>query len=75
MRRIDEYIKEEKLENDVYLILQVHDELVYEIKSDISEKVSKKIKEIMESIIDPKDTMGIKLKANYAIGKNWGELK
>ncbi len=75
MKRIDDYITREKLADKVFLILQVHDELVYEIKSEIAEKVSKEIKEIMETIIDPKDTRGIKLKANYAIGNNWGELK
>lgn len=75
MKRIDEYIGKEKLEDKVFLILQVHDELVYEIQKDIAEEVSIKIKEIMETIIDPKDTSGIKLKANYAIGSNWGELK
>jgi DNA polymerase-1 len=75
MKRIDDYIVEEKLEDKVFLILQVHDELVYEIKKDIADTVANKIKTIMESIIDPKDTKGIKLVANHAIGNNWGELK
>lgn len=75
MKRIDDYIVSEKMEKDVYLILQVHDELVYEIREDIVKKVVAKIKEIMESVIDPKDIKGIKAVANFAIGKNWGEMK
>jgi DNA polymerase-1 len=80
MIKVDEYLRREKLENDVFPLLQVHDELVYEIrageKAKISiEEISKKIGEIMESIMDPKDIKGVVLKAESAIGDNWGELK
>lgn len=75
MKRIDEYLISEKLQNDVYLILQVHDELVYEIKESIVEKVMPKIKKIMESVIDTKDIKGVPLTANGEVGKNWGEMK
>jgi len=75
MKRVDDYLVKNKLDEDVYLILQVHDELVYEIKEGIADKVAKEIKKIMESVVDPKDTLGIIFIANYAIGKNWGELK
>lgn len=70
MKRIDDEIGD-----DADLILQVHDELVYEIKEEKAEKVAEKIKSIMESIIDPKDIKGIRCVANAAIGKNWGDLK
>jgi DNA polymerase-1 len=73
--RIDEWIKKEHLENDVFPLLQVHDELVFEIKNDKAEDVSKHILEIMESVVDPKDTHGIIFKAERALGANWGELK
>lgn len=75
MKRVDDYFILEKIEKDAYLILQVHDELVYEIKENIAKKVVAKIKEIMESVIDPKDIKGIKAVANFAIGSNWGDMK
>lgn len=75
MKRIDDYLISEKLQNDVYLILQVHDELVYEMKESVVEKVLPKIKKIMESVIDPKDIKGIPLTANGEVGKNWGEME
>ena len=68
-------ITKEDLQKDAHLILQVHDELVYEIKEEKAKKIADNIKEIMESVIDPKDIKGITCVANYAIGKNWGELK
>ncbi|VWL85100.1 DNA polymerase I [Oceanivirga miroungae] len=54
------------------MLVQVHDELIFEIKEENLEKEIKEIKEIMENTIKFKN---IKLKVNYNIGDNWGELK
>jgi DNA polymerase-1 len=75
MIRVNEYIEKNNLENDVFLLLQVHDELVFEIKEGVSKEVALQIEKIMESIIDPKEINGIVLEATSAVGKNWGELK
>lgn len=75
MSQIDKYFTENKLEEDAHLLLQVHDELVYEIKEDKTKEVSKKIQKIMESVIEPKNIYGIELKVDVSIGDNWGELK
>lgn len=74
MKKIDDYLTSEGLAKDAYLILQVHDELVYEIRKEKAQEISEKIKKIMESIIDPKDIEGIRLIANSALGPNWGTL-
>jgi DNA polymerase I-like protein with 3'-5' exonuclease and polymerase domains len=55
--------------------MQVHDELVYEVKESLAEKVGPKIRDIMESIIDPKDTFGVICAANASIGHNWDDMK
>ena len=75
MVRVQEWIEKEGLTKDVYPLLQVHDELIYEIKKDKAEKVIKQIEKIMESVMDPKDSQGIVLEAKGHIGSNWGELK
>jgi len=75
MKEVDDYIKKEKLEKDVYLLLQVHDELIYEIKTPKVKKVSKDIKEIMEKVVPLKDTKQIPLTVETSAGPNWGELK
>jgi len=75
MIKVDEYVKREGLEKDVYPLLQVHDELVYEIKKGKEKEVAAEIEKIMESVIDPKDTKGVVLKAAAHTGDNWGELK
>jgi len=75
MIQVGEYLRQNGFENDTFLLLQVHDELVYEIRRDKVEHISKEIKRIMESIIDPKDTKGIVMVAESHGGRDWGELK
>jgi DNA polymerase-1 len=75
MIKIDDYIQKEGLSDDVRMLLQVHDELLFEIreKADV-DGIAAKIKEIMESVIDPSKTSGVKCVADYSVGKNWGEI-
>lgn len=75
MKRIDDYLTEKKYGDDAQLILQVHDELVYEIRESKAKEIAEEIKNIMETVVRPEDIHGIKLTANAAVGKNWGELK
>lgn len=69
MIKSDEYLK--RMQIDGKLILQVHDELVFEINDKYIDKTSKDIKVIMENIYPLK----VPLKVNLGISKNLGELK
>ena len=70
MIKIYNHIK--PLGNKCKLICQIHDELLFEVKEDIVEKVSLEIKDIMENILSESS---IKLKVSYSIGDNWLEAK
>lgn len=61
-----------KNDDDIRMLLQVHDELIFEIKDGSIEKYMDKIKEIMEKTIKFED---IRLSANGSVAKNWGLLK
>lgn len=77
MKNIWDMIKTEKLENSVFPILQIHDELVFEIKDELVQDVSKKIQEIMEKPIDKEFLDGKKtvpIVTDMHTGKNWGEM-
>lgn len=54
----------------VRMILQVHDELVFEVKSDQVKPFSKKVKKIMEEVYQLKVPIKVEVKA----GKSWGEM-
>lgn len=75
MIKIDEYIEANNLREDAHLLLQVHDELVYEITTAKAEKIAQKIKNIMEEVVPPKDIQGIVCVAEYGIGESWGKIK
>jgi DNA polymerase-1 len=63
------------LKNDVRLLLQVHDELVYEIKENLVASFAPEIKKMMENVISPKETNGVVCVAESSVGDNWGEMK
>ncbi|OHA86865.1 MAG: hypothetical protein A2644_00075, partial [Candidatus Zambryskibacteria bacterium RIFCSPHIGHO2_01_FULL_39_63] len=75
MRDVNNYLEEEKLGEKINLILQIHDEIVYEIDSDILEKVVPQIKLIMESALTKEETLGVPIVVNSSVGENWGNLK
>jgi DNA polymerase I len=64
-----------KLSDYVHLLLQVHDELVFEIPTDLIETVAPKIKELMEQVADLEKTKGVVCKVEYKVGDNWGEMQ
>jgi DNA polymerase-1 len=65
------------LNDDVKLILPWHDELIFEIKDNIKEKIIPEIKDIMENIDKLNFPVKINLKLNVKIkeGKNLWEIK
>lgn len=74
MARIYAMTLKEGIDKEVRPLLQIHDELMYEVKEDLIDTVVPKIRAIMEDIIPPKDIFGITLTTGFAEGKNWGEL-
>ncbi len=58
-------------QDDIKMILQVHDELIFEMKEDSVDKYLGRIKSIMENIIKLK----VPIIADAKIGNNWGEMK
>ncbi|MGB6130018.1 MAG: DNA polymerase [Psychrilyobacter sp.] len=57
---------------DIKMNLQVHDELIFEVKKEKMEEYTKLIKDIMETTVKLDH---VKLKANVAMGDNWSEAK
>ena len=64
--------EEFKDKEDINMLLQVHDELIFEVKNESVDKYLKEIDNIMENTIKLKN---VRLAANGNVGKNWGELK
>lgn len=67
MLELDQYCQESK--DKVRMIMQVHDELVFEVSEDILEDASEKIKSVMENVV----SLSVKLNVGIGIGANWDE--
>ncbi|OGH77728.1 MAG: DNA polymerase I [Candidatus Magasanikbacteria bacterium RIFCSPLOWO2_12_FULL_47_9b] len=71
MIALDEEIQKKYSNNDVKLILQVHDELVLEVKKGLEHAVSALVKKTMEEVVK----LRVPVEVHVSIGKRWGELK
>lgn len=74
MVKADEMIAEKKWEEKVKLILQVHDELVYEVDDDLAEEAAKEIREVMETVAPEKELAGVPIVAEAKRGGDWGDM-
>lgn len=67
MINVDNWLQQDNL--DAKVILQVHDELVLEVKEDILSYVTENIKRIMSN----STTLSVPLVVDAGVGKNWDE--
>ena len=69
MLDIDWAIKEQGL--DSKMILQVHDELIFEVPKDEISKMEQLVREKMENAVE----LNVKLKVDMGTADNWYDLK
>lgn len=67
MINVDTWLQQEKI--DAKVILQVHDELVLEVREDLTQSISDKIKMLMAEAAD----LSVPLVVDVGIGNNWDE--
>jgi len=56
-------------------LLQVHDELVFEIEKAYVKEYVPKLKDMMEQVLDEKARKNIPFSAHGEVGPNWGEME
>lgn len=59
----------------VRMLLQVHDELVFEVRDDVLEAECTKLEAIMEGVLKEQETYGVPILCDVEIGPNWADLK
>ena len=70
MIKISDFIHESGNQDNAFMLLQVHDELLFEVKEELVKKISERIKYIMEHVhqLDVPFTVYVKY------GNNWAEV-
>jgi DNA polymerase-1 len=69
MNKIHKIIKDESLH--VKMLLQIHDELIFEVDEADAVEIGERFRSVMEGIME----LNIPLKASMNIGNKWSELK
>lgn len=69
MQKVADWLASSKL--DVQMLLQVHDELVFEAAEADAEMAGEKIRDIMSSVV----TLDVPLAVDVAIAQSWGEME
>ncbi len=68
MIRMSEWLKTQDT-NNIKMVMQVHDELVFEVKAEYVEQYRDKIKSIMENCYQ----LSVPLRVDAGVGSNWDE--
>lgn len=71
LKTINKSEKKKDVSPRVKMLLQVHDELVFEIDKNYLQTAAAAIKKIMETVVN----FEVPLKVDLEAGQNWGELK
>ena len=61
---------EKEYKESVSMVLQVHDELIFEVRAEVAEKFAAAVKKVMQDAYP----LRVPLIAETMIGKNWGEI-
>jgi DNA polymerase-1 len=71
----EDFLEKNKLKDKVKLLLQIHDEIIFEVEEGFAGEIAEKIKKIMEGVVSVEQTKGVPIVVDYKIGDNWSELK
>ncbi|WP_336293761.1 DNA polymerase I [Bartonella sp. CB169] len=71
MIQMEYALEKEKL--SAKMLLQVHDELIFEVPEDESEKTMVLVKKVMENATMPAFSLSVPIEVKVMVAKNWGE--
>ena len=71
MIEVEKVLNKKFKKDEVKMIIQVHDELLFEVKSAKAKEAESIIKKIMENVIDLK----VPVIVDASVGDNWGEME
>ncbi|MEX0930848.1 MAG: DNA polymerase [Candidatus Paceibacterota bacterium] len=75
MNKVYQYIATNDLKDDVRMLLQVHDEIVFEIRTKSLERIIPELIPLMEEIVPKEQSRGVATAVAVETGDNWTELE
>ncbi len=59
----------------VRMLLQVHDELVFEVRNNVLKEECEQLETIMENVLRDQETHGVPILCDVEVGPNWADLE
>lgn len=75
MVEADALIEERGWRSKAKLLLQVHDELVYEVDGKEAQTIARALRDVMERVVDVARLHSVPITAEVSLGENWGTAK
>ncbi|MEX0912944.1 MAG: DNA polymerase [Candidatus Paceibacterota bacterium] len=72
--RITDYLKKNNLQEKARVLLQVHDELVFEVKKEAVDEIVPHLRKIMSDVLEGMDTKGVPIEVEVKAGQNWADM-
>ena len=72
---VQEFLDKKHKSNEAFLILQVHDELIFEVNDDFLKKFIDSVVDIMESVLKKEGYFEVPLEVHVKKGKSWGKME
>jgi DNA polymerase-1 len=69
------YFAAHSLSEKAHMVLQIHDELIFEIAEDAVDAVVPALKTVMERALPDSLRDGVPIVAEASVGKRWSEMK
>jgi DNA polymerase-1 len=75
MVRIADDLMKREMTDAVRMLIQVHDELVFEIRDELIKDEVPRLMDLMETVIPMSETKGVPIVVEAKLGKNWEEME
>jgi DNA polymerase-1 len=72
---VQEFLDKKNKNKEAYLILQVHDELIFEVTDDFLTEFTNTVVNIMESVLEKEGYTEVPLEVHVKKGKSWGKME
>jgi DNA polymerase-1 len=75
MIKIDEFLKKENAKDKIKLVLQIHDEIIFEVEDDCVDFAKENLPKIMEKVLTDEQRRGVPILTDCEVGLSWGQMK
>lgn len=72
---VQEFLDKKNKNNEAFLLLQVHDELIFEVTDDFLTEFTDSVVNIMEVVLEKEGYTEVPLEVHVKKGKSWGKME